>query len=398
MFKVSSRSLLMLVLPTGLLWACGRKDSPTQPTPPACTYTLSTSSLSFPASGGTNPITVTTASHCAWTAASDRGWMSIASGTNATGSGTVNVSLTPNATPAERTGTLAIAGHSVSVRQDDASCTIQISPTSASFGKDSATGTFAVTAAEHCQWSATSNTSWLHVTSGSPGTGNGTLAYGVDRNREVTSRTGAITVGERRFTVRQAADTPPAPVCQYSVTPLEFAPCMSAPFNMTATITTQPSCTWTAEPDTSWITVTGGQSGSGPGVITFRVSDNWDAPRQSVVKVRWPTATAGQNLQVHQAGCRYAVSTNLVNMPDSGGSARFDVIQESDPYTCGGPTQNACMWIAQSDVSWLTVTTTMPQYGDGPVSFIVSANDGTNPRTGRILVRDKLVEIMQAGR
>jgi hypothetical protein len=56
------------------------------------------------------------------------------------------------------------------------------------------------------------------------------------------------------------------------------------------------------------------------------------------------------------------------------------------------------MWIAQSDVSWLTVTTTMPQYGDGPVSFIVSANDGTNPRTGRIRVRDKLVEIMQAGR
>jgi all-beta uncharacterized protein/BACON domain-containing protein len=305
--------------------------------------------------------------------------------------------VTANANSAERTGTLTVAGQAVSVRQDGvAPCTIEISPASASFSKDSATGTFNVTAADHCDWSATSNASWLAVVTGGQGKGNGSVGYSLERNRDATGRSGAITVANRTFTVTQAGDPPPA-ACDYSVTPIQFTPCMSAPYDLTATITTQQACTWTAQPDASWITVTGGQSGTGPGVITFRVSDNWDAPRQSVVKVRWPTVTAGQNLQVLQAGCRYAVSANSIAVGVSGGPGRFDVIQQSDPYTCGGATQDRCMWTAQSDVSWITVTTTMPQAGDNPVSFTVASNGTGNARTGRITVRDKVVQVTQAG-
>ena len=324
--------------------------------------------------------------------------MTVTSGASGSGGGTVTVSLTANGNTAERTGTLTVAGQAVGVRQDGmAACTIDISPGSASFGKDGATGTFAVTAADHCQWTAASNAAWLAVTSGSAGHGNGTVAYSLERNRELVSRTAAITVGSRTFTVTQAADTPPAPVCEYSVTPIEFTPCMTAGYSMTATVTTPQGCTWTAEPDAAWITLTAGQSGNGSGVVTFRVSDNWDAPRRSVVKIRWPTITAGQNLQVMQAGCSYAVSATAVAIPAAGGPGRFDVIQQSDPYTCGGPTQNACMWIAQADVPWITLTTTGPQYGDNPVSFTVAPNGGTAARTGRITVRDKIVVITQAG-
>ena len=397
MNRNASRSLALFLVVAGGLWACD-SSSPTEPTPPACTYTLSTSSLSFAASGGTNSVTVTTASSCTWSAASDRGWMTVTSGASGSGGGTVTVSLTANGNTAERTGTLTVAGQAVGVRQDGmAACTIDISPGSASFGKDGATGTFAVTAADHCQWTAASNAAWLAVTSGSAGHGNGTVAYSLERNRELVSRTAAINVGSRTFTVTQAADTPPAPVCEYSVTPIEFTPCMTAGSSMTAAVTTQQGCTWTAEPDAAWITLTAGQSGNGSGVVTFRVSDNWDAPRRSVVKIRWPTITAGQNLQVMQAGCSYAVSATAVAIPAAGGPGRFDVIQQSDPYTCGGPTQNACMWIAQADVSWITLTTTGPQYGDNPVSFTVAPNGSTAARTGRITVRGKIVVITQAG-
>ena len=170
------------------------------------------------------------------------------------------------------------------------------------------------------------------------------------------------------------------------------------PYNLTATITTQQGCTWTASPGASWITVTGGQSGSGSGVISFMVSENWESPRHGVVMVRWPTVSAGQNLQVAQAGCRYAVSATSVSIAATGGSGRFDVIQQSDPYTCGGATQDACRWTAQSSVPWITVTTSMPQMGDNPVSFTVAPNDGTSPRTGTITVRDQVVQIAQSGR
>lgn len=396
MWKKSPVYLSLLIAVGSVVAACD-SDSPTEPSPAPCTYTLSTSALSFGAAGGPGSVSVTAASHCTWTAVSDRTWMSITSGDSGTGNGVVNVSVIPNPSETARTGTLTIARQAVPVQEDGlGACTLDIAPTSASFNKDSASGSFSVTAPAHCQWSATSTSPWLAVTSGSPGSGNGTVSYAVERNREVNARTATVAIGTRTFTVNQSGDAP-APVCEYSVTPIELSPCMSVPYNLTATITTQQGCTWTATAGASWITMTGGQSGSGSGSVSFTVSDNWDAPRRGVVMVRWPTVTAGQNLQVAQAGCYYAVSTTAISIVAGGGTGQFNVIQQSDPITCGGATQDRCRWTAQSDVPWITVTTTMPQAGDNPVSFTVAANPGTAPRTGRITVRDKVVQITQSG-
>jgi hypothetical protein len=233
----------------------------------------------------------------------------------------------------------------------------------------------------------------LTITAGSTGTGNGTVSYSVARNGDPAPRTGGIVVVDRTFLLTQAGETPVA--CEYNLTPLEFTPCMSAPFDLTATITTQAGCTWTAEPDASWITIVGGQAGSGPGVISFRVSDNWAPPRQSVVKVRWPTVSAGQNLRVSQAGCLYAVSTDAISIAAAGGAGTFNVIQAADPITCGGATQDACRWEARSDVPWITITTSMPSKGDNPVNFTVAANTSGAARTGTIAVADKVVRVTQ---
>jgi hypothetical protein len=377
--------------------ACGSR-SPAQPTP-ACAYTLSTASLSFGPAGGSASVNVSAGAICAWTAVSDRGWMSITAGASGTGFGVVNVTLTQTTSTDERTGTLTIAGQTVSVHQTGlAACTLDLSPTSASFNKDAATGSFNVIAPDGCQWSAMTGVSWITITSGSQGTGNGVVSYAIERNHALTSRNGAIAVVDRTFLITQAADDPNPASCEYSLTPIDFTPCMSVPYDLTATITTQAGCTWTAAPDASWITMTSGSSGSGSAVISFRVSDNWDAPRQSVVKLRWPTVTAGQNLHIAQAGCRYAVSTTAIAVAATGGTSQINVVQQSDPYTCGGPTQSACLWTAQSDVAWITITTTMPQAGDNPVSFTIAANDSTSVRSGRITVRGLVVRIDQAGK
>ena len=324
--------------------------------------------------------------------------MSVTSGANGTGNGVVNVSLTANSSETARTGTLTVAGQAVGVVQEGlGACALEIAPSRASFDEGSDSGRFGVTAPAHCQWSAVSGAPWVRVTAGSPGAGNGTIEYSIDRNGDTQPRTGNITVGNRTFTVEQSGETPPPPDCQYSVAPIQFSPCMSAPFDLTATISTQAGCTWTASPGAPWITVTGAQSGNGPGVVSFRVSDNWEAPRHGVVMVRWPTATEGQNLQVSQAGCYYAVSTSSISISAAGGAGQFSVIQTTDPINCGGPTQNACTWTAQADVPWITVTTTMPQAGDNPVNFTVAPNPTATPRTGRITVRDKVVQITQSG-
>jgi hypothetical protein len=321
--------------------------------------------------------------------------MSITAGANGTGNGTVTVALTANTGNAARAGTLTVAGQAVAVSQDGLEpCTIEIAPGSASFNKDSASGTFVVTTLAHCTWTATSSAGWLVITAGGQGTGSGTVSYSVERNREPVARTATISVADKTFTVTQTGD---AGVCDYSVAPVQFTPCMSVPYELTAAVTAPAGCTWTAEADASWITMTGGRSGSGSGTITFKVSDNYDAPRQSVVMVRWPTATAGQNLQVAQAGCRYGVSASTINISAAGGTGRFDVLQQSEPQTCGGATQDRCVWTARASASWITVTTSMPQMGDNPVSFTVAPNSSTAARTGSITVRDQVVRITQAG-
>ena len=324
--------------------------------------------------------------------------MSITGGASGTGPGSVSVDLSANTGEGARTGTLTIAGRTVAVVQEGrAPCVITISPGSASYRKDAATGSFAVNTSDSCQWSAVSSASWLAVTGGSPGTGSGTVSYSLERNRDIADRTATIAVGNQTFAVNQAGD-PPALNCEYSVTPVEINTCMAVPNTLTASITTQQGCTWTAQPDSSWITIIGDTAGSGSALVSFRVTDNWDAPRLGNVMLRWPTPTAGQNVRVLQAGCRYAVSIASFNIAGTGGTGRFDVIQQSDPLECGGATQNRCVWTAQADVPWITITTSMPQAGDNPVSFTVAANDSTVPRTGRIVVRDKTVVITQAGR
>jgi hypothetical protein len=376
--------------------ACRGKKSPSEPTP-VCAVTISPGSLTFGSDGGAGSVTVSAAGGCSWTATSSGAWIAVTSGGTGSGGGTVAYSVTANPAAAARNGNVSIAGqvHSVSQQGRAATvCTYDLSPTSASYNKDAAAGTFAVSAPADCAWVATSNAPWLTLTSGDRGSGSGAVSYAVSRNLEIADRTAAINVAGRTFTVAQAGDTGG---CQYSVAPVDVNVCMAGG-TVTATVSAQPNCAWTATADASWLTVAAGSSGTGAGVVTVAVRDNYDAPRVSTIKVRWPAPTAGQNVRVAQAGCRYAVSKTAIGVAATGGPGTFDVIQQSDPTECGGPTQDRCVWSAVSDVPWITITSSMPRSGDNPVSFTVAANGGTDARVGTITVRDKVVSITQAGK
>ena len=219
--------------------------------------------------------------------------------------------------------------------------------------------------------------------------GNGTVSYTVARNTEIVDRSTTIVVAGRTFAVRQGGDVS---TCQYTVTPVDFSPCMPRG-TVVASVTTQDSCPWSATPDASWLNV--GSSGVGSGAITIAFSDNYDAPRRAQVLVRWPTPTAGQNIRVAQAGCMYGVSRAAFSFGAGASSGTFDVLQQSDPISCGSATQDRCVWSAESDVSWITITTGMPRSGDNPVSFTVASNGTGADRVGTIRVRDKTVVVTQ---
>jgi len=86
------------------------------------------------------------------------------------------------------------------------SCTYSISPTSQSFNSSGGTGSVDVTTQSGCSWTAISNVSWITITSGSSGTGNGTVNYSVSTNTG-SQRTGTITIAGETFTVTQEGIT-----------------------------------------------------------------------------------------------------------------------------------------------------------------------------------------------
>jgi len=82
----------------------------------ACTYSLSSSSQSFDATGGKGSVNVTTSTGCGWTATSNANFIGITSGASGTGNGTVSYNVAVN-TGAARSGTLTIAGKTFTVNQ-----------------------------------------------------------------------------------------------------------------------------------------------------------------------------------------------------------------------------------------------------------------------------------------
>jgi hypothetical protein len=92
---------------------------PPPPTPPGCEFTVSPRAESFAPGGGDGTVrVVASASNCAWTAVSNAAWISVAGG-GGTGNGNVRYTVAPNAGGA-RTGTMSVAGATVTVSQEAA--------------------------------------------------------------------------------------------------------------------------------------------------------------------------------------------------------------------------------------------------------------------------------------
>jgi photosystem II stability/assembly factor-like uncharacterized protein len=85
---------------------------------PTCTYTLSAGSQSFPNTGGSGTISVTTGGSCAWTVSNNTPWVLVFSiGQNGPGNGAINFTVSENDTNFARSGTITIAGQTFTINQ-----------------------------------------------------------------------------------------------------------------------------------------------------------------------------------------------------------------------------------------------------------------------------------------
>ena len=335
-----------------------------------CTYSIAPISQALAAGGAGGSATVTSASGCAWTAASNAGWISVTSGATGSGNGTVNYAAAANTTASSRSGTLTIAGQTLTVTQ--AACSYTVSPTTQNIAAGGGSGTGAVSTTSGCPWTATSSAAWLSITGGASGSGNGTVNYSVGANTTTSSRTGTLTIAGRTLTVTQAA-------CGYTVSPTtqNGAPAGQA---ATATVSTTTGCPWTATSNAAWLSITNGGSGSGNGTVDYSVAANL------TTSSRTGTLTiAGQTLTVTQAACSYTVSPTTLDINAAGGEANAATVS----------TTSGCPWSATSNATWLSITSSSSGSGNATVNYSVAANTTTSSRNGTLTIAGQTVTVTQ---
>lgn len=178
-----------------------------------CSYSLSVTSQNVPADGGSFSLTATSPNSCSWAASTSTPWITLGA-TSGSSPGTITYTVVANPTISTRTGTIHVSWNGgaadVTITQSGAPCSFALNPQSGSVPAAGGNGSFTVTPSDPaCGWTAASDSSWLTVTSGQSGTGNGTVSYSVQAYSGGTAaRVGTILVtgavnGLRGFPVQQ---------------------------------------------------------------------------------------------------------------------------------------------------------------------------------------------------
>jgi hypothetical protein len=363
---------------TGTMTIAGQTFTVTQSGAPVCSFAISPSSNVVEATGGSGSVSVTTQAGCGWSAVSNASFITITSGAAGTGNGTVNYTVGVNTTSSIRTGTMTIAGQTLTITQAGASCVSSITPSSRSLTSGSQSSTVSVSAASSCNWTAQSQAGWITITSGGAGPGPKTLKYAVAANPSTSPRSGAIIIGSKVHTVIQAGIP-----CSYSISPSgqNFT---TSGGGGTVNVTATAGCGWTAVSNVGWAVITSGGSGSGSGVVNYTVGANSGGTRSGTLTI------AGQSFTLIQegvsGGCSYTIAPTSQSYTSSGGSGNVTVT-----------TQAGCQWTAVSNESWVTITTGSSGSGSGAVSYTVAVNPDPGSRSGTMTIAGQTFTVTEGG-
>ena len=336
-----------------------------------CSYSISPRDQTLPSAGGSGSFSVSTAGGCAWTAAANAPWLSVTSGGNGTGPGTVQFTAAAN-TGGGRSGTITAGGQTFTVTQG-AACNPVVSPETIAAPAAGGSENVSVMTAAECPWTAVSNAGWIAITAGATGSGNGTVQLDVQPNTG-PARNGTATIAGRTVGITQAAG------CNPVVSPETIAAAAAGgPQNVSVTAAAE--CPWTAVSNAAWVAITTGAAGSGNGTVQLDVQPNTGPARNGTATI------AGRTVAITQeGGCTFSIAPPTQAAAAAGGSGTVTV-------TAGA----GCTWTAVSNATWITVTKGGTGSGAGTVEFTIDPNATAAPRTGTITIGGQTFTVDQAG-
>jgi uncharacterized protein (TIGR03437 family) len=244
-------------------------------------------------------------------------------------------------------------------------CTFGVNPLTASIPAAGGSGAVTVSTATGCAWTAQSSADWLHITSGSSGTGTGPVAYSADANSSA-ARSATISISGPAqpllFTANQAAAAPPLP-----------------------------------PPTLASSGVTNLVDGSGafaPGTLVNLTGTNFAASTQTVSTSPLPGDLGGASVEVMSDGHSYAGRLMMV----SSTQANLQL-----PYEISVPAAQLRVKTSDGVTDWtaMVVTMTAPRImlrsGSGPAMPMVLHLDGSLAGKDSPLQAGETVQVLVTG-
>ena len=359
--------------------ACSKSSSQltTGASPSKCQVSVATPPAALDPKGQASTLSVTTDAECAWTASVDVNWITVMTGSGQ-GDGQILLQVAPNPGATPRQGTITLNNQHATVTQAGTPCQFTLTPLTQAIAPTGGTGSIGVATLSGCSWAATSSVPWVTITSGASGSANGTVGFSAAANTGV-ARVGSVTIADQTFQVTQASGIVPVVPCVFTLDSMaqSFG---AGGGTANVTITTDPSCSWTAAGNVTWLTVTGSPAGAGPGLLAIAVAANTGPARTGTATI------AGQTFTVTETGsCATSVAPGTQAIGAAGGPGVVNVT-----------TAAGCGWSATTADPWLTITAGASGNGNGTVSFAAAANSGAS-RTGTITVAGQPASITESG-
>ena len=199
-------------------------------------------------------------------------------------------------------------------------CAVTLYPTINPFINGGGNGRFTVITTSSCAWTATSNASWITLTSGfTSGTGTGRVRYTVAQNPTGATRTGTITVNGQIHTVTQTS-TSTTPTIQFN----------GAVINGNATYTTNENEPANTSAKSATITVTRTGDTAGATTVEYATVDNPAAIPCN------PENTAERGIAY--ARCDYSTTVDTLTFAVGETSKSFTVPINNDVHVEGNET------------------------------------------------------------
>jgi hypothetical protein len=336
-----------------------------------CVVTARANATSFPSSGGSGTVEISTARECSWVVQSDAPWVVLQADARGQGDGSARFTIAANADPAGRAAALSVSDSRMQISQEGQPCEFRVSSTHQTVDVSGGLLTINVEASDaRCTWSTAGDVPWITIAGGASRTGSGAVLIQI-APAPTAPRSGTVTLAGQTLTIDQVSGcTNGAGTSALNVS--------SSGGRLEVPVNAPSGCAWSARSDESWISILDGQTGAGNGVVILGVAATSGPPRSGTINV------AGHSVTIQQGPvCMVTTAVTTTSVSAAGGVLSVPVLAGAD-----------CPWTAQSEASWISIASGGSGKGPGTVVVFTAATEGPL-RTGTVNVAGVRVTVTQ---